>query len=123
KWKNPPCSLRYPVTPCILYLTPPPPPPSSTLFPYTSLFRSHPSAAIGGLAQGGRGREPARSHRVGAAEGDPAPRLDVAQLPRQRSEEHTSELQSRGHLVCRLLPEKKNKRRIRPSRRSVVLPC
>src|SRR2546429_1631380 len=69
-------------------------PPRSTLFPYTTLFRSlHRAAAAlyGGLArQGARGAR----HR---------PALDL------RSEEHTSELQSRLHLVCRLLLEKKKK--------------
>src|SRR5690625_6228209 len=40
-----------------------------------------------------------------------APGVAVALYPGERSEEHTSELQSRGHLVCRLLLEKKNKRR------------
>src|SRR5687768_18261509 len=63
-------------------------PPRSTLFPYTTLFRS---------ALGARG-EPNAAAR-------PPPR---AQSPPRRSEEHTSELQSRLHLVCRLLLEKKN---------------
>src|SRR5439155_25734043 len=40
---------------------------------------------------------------------DGHPRTSILNLPRDRSEEHTSELQSRGHLVCRLLLEKKNK--------------
>src|SRR2546422_6401771 len=63
-------------------------PPRSTLFPYTTLFRSTGPSA--GRARGtGRRRE--RSHNVPS-----------------RSEEHTSELQSRLHLVCRLLLEKKN---------------
>src|SRR6266498_5576552 len=64
-------------------------PPRSTLFPYTTLFRSGPGALAvgGGLA---RGQAPPRARRP-------------------RSEEHTSELQSRPHLVCRLLLEKKNK--------------
>src|SRR5215510_8266829 len=69
-------------------------PPRSTLFPYTALFRSHARAArrgAGGRRRPGSGREPLRRHRG-----------------RVRSEEHTSELQSRGHLVCRLLLEKKN---------------
>src|SRR5437773_8980900 len=64
-------------------------PPSSTLFPYTTLFRSRPGAGVGG-------GEPARPH----------PRLRRDQA-RQRSEEHTSELQSHHDLVCRLLLEKK----------------
>src|SRR5439155_25347678 len=59
-------------------------PPRSTLFPYTTLFRSAPPTS---LRTCGIGPPDARSWC--------------------RSEEHTSELQSRGHLVCRLLPEKK----------------
>src|SRR5438874_4122183 len=64
-------------------------PPRSTLFPYTTLFRSRPP----GASKRGRFRATAR-----ACSGDAA-----------RSEEHTSELQSRRELVCRLLLEKKNK--------------
>src|SRR5215208_7870482 len=64
-------------------------PPRSTLFPYTTLFRS-PTDSTGLLV--GRDRPFKESHR--------------------RSEEHTSELQSRGHLVCRLLLEKKKKTQI-----------
>src|SRR5215208_1661294 len=62
-------------------------PPRSTLFPYTTLFRSR--------------------RRDAAAQRSPA-RLAGALRRPARSEEHTSELQSRGHLVCRLLLEKKN---------------
>src|SRR2546429_4612999 len=70
-------------------------PPRSTLFPYTTLFRSrHPDAARGCP---GRRRHQSRSLETGRAAGLP------------RSEEHTSELQSRLHLVCRLLLEKKKK--------------
>src|SRR5437870_6311224 len=64
-------------------------PPRSTLFPYTTLFRSDYQVAAGGHPDW------TWPHVLG---------LDVA-----RSEEHTSELQSRGHLVCRLLLEKKKK--------------
>src|SRR2546422_7443688 len=72
-------------------------PPRSTLFPYTTLFRSAPRP-IRPQSAGRRGRPVA-----GAARFDPRrARLGV------RSEEHTSELQSRLHLVCRLLLEKKN---------------
>src|SRR5260221_10926997 len=66
-------------------------PPRSTLFPYTTLFRS---AAEGGGRRAGAGVLP------GAGEV-----TDVQ--PRERSEEHTSELQSHSDLVCRLLLEKK----------------
>src|SRR5687768_17951245 len=66
-------------------------PPRSTLFPYTTLFRSPRSSA--------RCRTKSRHERPGS-------RQVHASTPR-RSEEHTSELQSRLHLVCRLLLEKK----------------
>src|SRR5258705_3235989 len=66
-------------------------PPRSTLFPYTTLFRS--------------GRAADRAHHVLAAH---RARREV--LPLRRSEEHTSELQSLRHLVCRLLLEKKKKK-------------
>src|SRR5437870_10482143 len=71
------------------------PPPTSTLFPYTTLFRS-PSAPSCRASPPTRAESRARGSR-GRRSG---PRL-------RRSEEHTSELQSRGHLVCRLLLEKK----------------
>src|SRR5687768_10332774 len=78
-------------------------PPTSTLFPYTTLFRSQPLAAIGRNAQRGGTPCGARGHErviaVGRVERGPR----AAQL---RSEEHTSELQSRLQLVCRLLLEK-----------------
>src|SRR5258707_9631032 len=75
-------------------------PPRSTLFPYTTLFRSLVSlCARGG---GTRARGPDRRCRGGRA---PARH---ARRDHPRSEEHTSELQSRQYLVCRLLLEKKN---------------
>src|SRR5439155_19816683 len=71
--------------------------PTSTLFPYTTLFRSAEKAAeLQGLI------DPRH-------EGSPLEQL-AHSLDAYRSEEHTSELQSRGHLVCRLLLEKKKKR-------------
>src|SRR5437773_7717242 len=77
-----------------------PHPPRSTLFPYTTLFRSRgPSARAGGALPGARRLRRARHRR-----GDPRDGAD----PR-RSEEHTSELQSHHDLVCRLLLEKKNR--------------
>src|SRR2546422_2167906 len=78
-------------------------PPRSTLFPYTTLFRSLASAPRGG-DEGGRRGSPRRSR---------TPRLAGARASRRfgRSEEHTSELQSRLHLVCRLLLEKKKNER------------
>src|SRR5215217_8303151 len=72
-------------------------PPRSTLFPYTTLFRSRP-------ATGGRSAPSGGSRRPGPAAPGSGPRR---RWP--RSEEHTSELQSRQYLVCRLLLEKKKK--------------
>src|SRR5690348_17446813 len=81
-------------------------PPRSTLFPYTTLFRSSaaPSWARRAASRSGaaRGRRRARPPRRGAR-GPEAGRAS-------RSEEHTSELQSPVHLVCRLLLEKKKKK-------------
>src|SRR5438552_11563666 len=64
-------------------------PPRSTLFPYTTLFRSV---------------------RHGDRDPDPCQQREVRQVIADRSEEHTSELQSPDHLVCRLLLEKKKKK-------------
>src|SRR3712207_7059694 len=91
-------------------------PPRSTLFPYTTLFRS---------LQGRREARPARAAprppaRRGELRRDRRPRIGVSSCERRRSdlyeetvarrsEEHTSELQSRQYLVCRLLLEKKKK--------------
>src|SRR3712207_8218213 len=84
-------------------------PPRSTLFPYTTLFRSH--AAIAAVARqgvGSAGRRP-----LGAALRPPCREAGDGALRRVggpeglRSEEHTSELQSRQYLVCRLLLDKK----------------
>src|SRR2546425_7983276 len=74
-------------------------PPRSTLFPYTTLFRSHVDHADGGGGAFGQIGEP----RVRAERDAHGLRLPVA----DRSEEHTSELQSLAYLVCRLLLEKK----------------
>src|SRR2546429_3517829 len=72
-------------------------PPRSTLFPYTTLFRSqNPTTDHQSVPQ--------RMHLLDIS--------NVFKLFRQRSEEHTSELQSRLHLVCRLLLEKKNKHNV-----------
>src|SRR2546422_5010458 len=77
-------------------------PPRSTLFPYTTLFRSLERLLPTGelVDQGHRGAGGVVEHELADALPD---RLD------ERSEEHTSELQSRLHLVCRLLLEKKKK--------------
>src|SRR5437660_9231314 len=88
-----------------------PRPPRSTLFPYTTLFRSlddrgeqHAVAARALCGQRHHARErPRRLH-----DGELAVAVErILALEAHRSEEHTSELQSRGHLVCRLLLEKK----------------
>src|SRR5205814_8211470 len=84
-----------------------PRPPSSTLFPYTTLFRS-PSVTIGpSLAMAGEYILQRASFKADA----PDPLKPWANIPEvalvSRSEEHTSELQSLRHLVCRLLLEKK----------------
>src|SRR5689334_24568047 len=76
-------------------------PPTSTLFPYTTLFRSPPGRLRG---------QPALPRRLDRAR-DHVHHRDRHRRPRRpdRSEEHTSELQSQFHLVCRLLLEKKKK--------------
>src|SRR3712207_7842716 len=90
-------------------------PPRSTLFPYTTLFRSLPLAArhgqdpgaedlghVGAVAQGER-------DHAGGDRAEREAKLGQTQVDQEdlRSEEHTSELQSRQYLVCRLLLEKK----------------
>src|SRR2546422_6088243 len=91
-------------------------PPRSTLFPYTTLFRSHPQemVAAGGIVRIVNGCEvrEGRVVRIGLPK-KPLPVFQVVEYLRARSEEHTSELQSRLHLVCRLLLEKKKKKKIR----------
>src|SRR2546422_8443246 len=78
-------------------------PPRSTLFPYTTLFRSLELLEVAGSALEG-------AALAGLGRGLAAARVVAADLGRlARSEEHTSELQSRLHLVCRLLLEKKKK--------------
>src|SRR3712207_7177831 len=88
-------------------------PPRSTLFPYTTLFRSVHVEAVGDeLGAGGEvdAVEAGPLHRGGR---DPDVHLQRPGLPQhphlRRSEEHTSELQSRQYLVCRLLLEKKKR--------------
>src|SRR3712207_8726968 len=98
-------------------------PPRSTLFPYTTLFRSE-LARRGGVLAGHRAvgllqqaqlvgrrleRPPVRGLLRGARDGGLGLRERRLGHPVGRSEEHTSELQSRQYLVCRLLLEKKKK--------------
>src|SRR2546427_566373 len=94
-------------------------PPRSTLFPYTTLFRSDVASRAIGNAMEGLLKKPVVPNNRAGAQGT----LGVSSLARQkpsvpcaparlmgttRSEEHTSELQSQSNLVCRLLLEKKN---------------
>src|SRR2546422_1488547 len=74
-------------------------PPRSTLFPYTTLFRSHEPEHEHDSRQGHHDRHEPLSLQPALRQGD----------RERRSEEHTSELQSRLHLVCRLLLEKKKR--------------
>src|SRR3712207_7784751 len=86
-------------------------PPRSTLFPYTTLFRSRGEDAVAEVLLEDLDRLlGVERPRVDQRGQDPLD-LDVGVqvLPDHRSEEHTSELQSRQYLVCRLLLEKKNK--------------
>src|SRR5438105_15903837 len=85
------------------------PPPTSTLFPYTTLFRSFQRGQVGlagRAAVRGALDQPGRVHAA----------LEALRLA--RSEEHTSELQSRVDLVCRLLLEKKKKKKNNTERMS-----
>src|SRR2546422_7036910 len=91
-------------------------PPRSTLFPYTTLFRSRPSVLSTPHAKHVRETGSETASTPGAAV-DAASGVSPAATPPStstRSEEHTSELQSRLHLVCRLLLEKKKKIKIKP---------
>src|SRR2546422_3471792 len=98
-------------------------PPRSTLFPYTTLFRSRSERRRGARAAEDRGVavEHQAPRRVGQR---PGARRRAEVCDQARSEEHTSELQSRLHLVCRLLLEKKNKGALRSNtlnRRSLCI--
>src|SRR5690349_23560844 len=94
-------------------------PPSSTLFPYTTLFRSRLVAVDGTRVATGRDFGPDGQLKAAARGKDAARAMDEASARRlaealegrDRSEEHTSELQSRRDLVCRLLLEKKKKKK------------
>src|SRR2546430_6956853 len=89
-------------------------PPRSTLFPYTTLFRSR-------LLSGTRGVEPVAALEAEGLVGLAPPVGDDSGA--ERSEEHTSELQSQSNLVCRLLLEKKKQTSTICSRRDRALPA
>src|SRR2546427_4372299 len=96
-------------------------PPRSTLFPYTTLFRSRDRGRDQRLAERGRLDscdqlvDRGVLQQIAASPGED--RVDhVVVLVRDRSEEHTSELQSQSNLVCRLLLEKKKKKKMKISR-------
>src|SRR5258708_23728596 len=90
-------------------------PPRSTLFPYTTLFRSGPRPSGKNSSTNTMTRYCITDSFDVAAraahEGVEMIQLRAKELPTRRSEEHTSELQSPDHLVCRLLLEKKNNTR------------
>src|SRR3712207_6862094 len=90
-------------------------PPRSTLFPYTTLFRSAAPPSAAARSPPARRRCPCRA-RCGRRARGSRPRRD-----RCRSEEHTSELQSRQYLVCRLLLEKKKQHLPCPPFHSLIL--
>src|SRR5690606_41838998 len=103
--------LSSPLLTFLSFLFPLPRPPSSTLFPYTTLFRSlldhrllEVDLDLRRLGEGGAAAAKVGLLRVALA--------GLAHLVGDRSEEHTSELQSRENLVCRLLLEKKKKVRL-----------
>src|SRR2546427_9353448 len=97
-------------------------PPRSTLFPYTTLFRSRQAFAhaidkreiIDGVLLG-LGREATGPYKPGTWAYNPSVKTYPYDMDKARSEEHTSELQSQSNLVCRLLLEKKKKERTKSS--------
>src|SRR5690606_41007578 len=92
-----------------------PPPPSSTLFPYTTLFRSAniPQIVLCSVAALARVlHDPVAERYVTRAQEAVEAVFAARAADHHRSEEHTSELQSRENLVCRLLLEKKKKKKI-----------
>src|SRR5687767_15315676 len=89
-------------------------PPRSTLFPYTTLFRSGQRPSVEGDGAGVDGLEPVDRSAQGGLTGAGRPEDHDHLTTVDRSEEHTSELQSLAYLVCRLLLEKKNMRKDSP---------
>src|SRR5258708_10848243 len=91
-------------------------PPRSTLFPYTTLFRSIFSDTYGGAAA-------IEFYGLGYGLPQPISAQNSYYLWGARSEEHTSELQSPDHLVCRLLLEKKNNKNTTPANQNLPDPA
>src|SRR5205823_12925826 len=110
------CQHFYAHPSCLSHFYPlTPPPPRSTLFPYTTLFRSLTALACTSfVAKTGTGGSPASPSSSTSTR-----RRGSRGCRRCRSEEHTSELQSLAYLVCRLLLEKKNNKQ-RPHRSSIA---
>src|SRR5437660_9444250 len=94
------------------------PPPRSTLFPYTTLFRSDSRLPSSAAIPNASTTWPT-SRAADSSSSWPTPRCRLV----NRSEEHTSELQSRGHLVCRLLLEKKKKKKATTSKHAAKHQC
>src|SRR2546421_8461275 len=90
-------------------------PPRSTLFPYTTLFRSHSALELAHALE-------ALAGMAKAMQLAPRTRKNTRKSGVWRSEEHTSELQSRSDLVCRLLLEKKKTRHTYSARTAVIRP-
>src|SRR2546422_8455024 len=96
-------------------------PPRSTLFPYTTLFRSQ-DGARHEIQRLGDAEVPRQVlERLVPAEARDRARNDDERLREDRSEEHTSELQSRLHLVCRLLLEKKKTHSVTSNPRYILI--
>src|SRR5687767_15773067 len=93
-------------------------PPRSTLFPYTTLFRSPEQQIADRIHRLRRARE-CQPQRADAPAGRAA--AERTRRPNRRSEEHTSELQSLAYLVCRLLLEKKKKNTKQTSTNSIPI--
>src|SRR2546430_3764307 len=88
-------------------------PPRSTLFPYTTLFRSWVIRAATNLDLDDEARCKASDELLDEVLSGPKSAISLSKILKDRSEEHTSELQSQSNLVCRLLLEKKKKKKTR----------
>src|SRR3712207_8103737 len=96
-------------------------PPRSTLFPYTTLFRSeHDERQHARRRDGSRERQGGSAQALAEQDAEDRREGHLADAEQRRSEEHTSELQSRQYLVCRLLLENKKKIKRIQIRRGVI---